>query len=551
MSAEEEGPKTKLSAEKKIETNTKEHTIPEDKPASPSEPVPKQPADIKPEVEESATETSVKAPQDANPTTPKSSAPSGEPKLEDDKAPLKTVPEVAEASSEVPPKAEESKEDRKTDGTNVAETEVKAMEAKADTTAPADEEKAGEEKATEEKLPTPSAVEENSQAEVPKSAIATQDGVAMTSQEEKDPNSASQTDGALESEGLSAATTEGTLAIADEGLLATTTDDMAHCEEAMKNEIEVYEKKLFELKAEAYDLKMHKGQLLQRVIDLVEQGETEVGHVTLATVMEEIDDETNIENVRPQYHAALIEVASFYDSLAKKQTDCKSKITRLNSRVNVEDNKAEELRNAYKEFRRDIAKTAVNPRTGKPIPAKWILQKEQEEEELEQEVEMVRLKNIHLTMKLKKLESLIKEKEKLGEGLHLIDFEQLKIENQTLNEKIEERNDELHKLKKKATTTVQVLTHIKEKLQFVTKENEKLNSELKRKEDEMTCLRDALTKAKRKRDKIRAERNSVKNQAFVTSELLLEDYDARKRRVIDLEEKLEQVNSQIATKLIR
>jgi len=32
-------------------------------------------------------------------------------------------------------------------------------------------------------------------------------------------------------------------------------------------------------------------------------------------------------------------------------------------------------------------------------------------------------------------------KEDLGEGLHLIDFEQLKIENQTYNEKIEERNE--------------------------------------------------------------------------------------------------------------
>lgn len=55
----------------------------------------------------------------------------------------------------------------------------------------------------------------------------------------------------------------------------------------------------------------------------------------------------------------------------------------------------------------------------------------------------------------------------MAEGLHLIDFEQLKIENQTYNEKIEERNEELLKLRKKITTTVQVLTHLKEKLQFV------------------------------------------------------------------------------------
>lgn len=52
-----------------------------------------------------------------------------------------------------------------------------------------------------------------------------------------------------------------------------------------------------------------------------------------------------------------------------------------------------------------------------------------------------------------------RDKEQLAEGLHLIDFEQLKIENQSLNEKIEERNEELIKLRKKTTITVQVRLH--------------------------------------------------------------------------------------------
>ena len=47
----------------------------------------------------------------------------------------------------------------------------------------------------------------------------------------------------------------------------------------------------------------------------------------------------------------------------------------------------------------------------------------------------------------------------MAEGLHLIDFEQLKIENQSLNEKIEERNEELAKLKKKTATRVQARHH--------------------------------------------------------------------------------------------
>lgn len=49
----------------------------------------------------------------------------------------------------------------------------------------------------------------------------------------------------------------------------------------------------------------------------------------------------------------------------------------------------------------------------------------------------------------------------------MIDFEQLKTGNMDLNEKIEERNEEILKLRKKVTASVQVLTHVKEKLQFL------------------------------------------------------------------------------------
>lgn len=63
----------------------------------------------------------------------------------------------------------------------------------------------------------------------------------------------------------------------------------------------------------------------------------------------------------------------------------------------------------------------------------------------------MRLENLRLRNNFVKNQKILKKKEELAEGLHLIDFEQLKIENQTLNEKIEERNEDLHKLKKKNT----------------------------------------------------------------------------------------------------
>ena len=100
------------------------------------------------------------------------------------------------------------------------------------------------------------------------------------------------------------------------------------------------------------------------------------------------------------------------------------------------------------------------------------------ESKKDEELRKARLIYIRLKAQLKKAERHLREKEQLADGLHLIDFEQLKIENQTLNEKIEERNEELHKLRKKKTTTVQVLTHIKEKLQFVEGQAETLKQEL-------------------------------------------------------------------------
>ena len=54
------------------------------------------------------------------------------------------------------------------------------------------------------------------------------------------------------------------------------------------------------------------------------------------------------------------------------------------------------------------------------------------------------------------LEMQIKQKEEMGEVLHEVDFNQLKIENQQYLEKIDEKNQELLRLKLMAGNTLQV-----------------------------------------------------------------------------------------------
>merc|ERR1711998_479701 len=133
--------------------------------------------------------------------------------------------------------------------------------------------------------------------------------------------------------------------------------------------------------------------------------------------------------------------------------------------------------------------------------------------DLDDELKAVRLKNIVLKHELKRLEDWLQSKEVLGEGLHLIDFEQLKIENQTLNEKIEERNEELLKLCKKNTQTVQVLTHIKEKLQFVQADNQLQKNTLADLETDLALRRDSLAGAKKDLDLTRQDRVKLKEKS--------------------------------------
>lgn len=76
-----------------------------------------------------------------------------------------------------------------------------------------------------------------------------------------------------------------------------------------------------------------------------------------------------------------------------------------------------------------MAQNAVYSRTGKKISQQYITMKEQSEHQKDEEVNQYRLQNIALRNRLANKEKILKKKEQLADGLHLIDFEQLKIEN--------------------------------------------------------------------------------------------------------------------------
>ncbi|KAI8799757.1 hypothetical protein BJ742DRAFT_116273, partial [Cladochytrium replicatum] len=182
----------------------------------------------------------------------------------------------------------------------------------------------------------------------------------------------------------------------------------------------------------------------------------------------------------------------------------------------------------FSKYKRSIALAAENSRTGKPIPAKVVDALEATDMRKEAEVVAVRLENIKLRNKLKRHEQLLRQKEELADGLHLIDFEQLKIENQTYNEKIEERNEELLKLRKKITNIVQVLTHVKEKLQFVQGETVDLKRELRTLDTDVSTRRDHLPQSKLERDAYRTSNLDLRQRNGMLGNVpLLRDFEQK------------------------
>ncbi|GAB5353024.1 hypothetical protein AAMO2058_000003000 [Amorphochlora amoebiformis] len=245
------------------------------------------------------------------------------------------------------------------------------------------------------------------------------------------------------------------------------------------------------------------------------------------------------------YKKNLESIKSLVQNIERKSNDNLVKIDKLENTLKTLDRRAQTINQAFKTFKREIAAGSVNQQTGKLLKPKRTLALESAEAAKDKEVEGIRLTNIHHVNKLSKLISQVRKKEELADGLHMIDFEQLKIENQTLSEKIEERNDELHKLIKKTRSTVEVLTHVKEKLQFVQQEESALKKKLETlegKRGRVTLLLDRLMKVKKIRDSLREELVLLQGQAgFVGSDVLVSDYEKRKLTIEALKSELDEL----------
>eukprot|EP00164_Ancoracysta_twista_P003733 GFYU01005006.1.p1 GENE.GFYU01005006.1~~GFYU01005006.1.p1 ORF type:complete len:400 (-),score=158.62 GFYU01005006.1:213-1379(-) len=237
-----------------------------------------------------------------------------------------------------------------------------------------------------------------------------------------------------------------------------------------------------------------------------------------------------------KYLIAINETEEIKESIEKAKKQSEQLQDNLKALIEESDVKIAEIKREAYEYKRDIVVGAENYRTGKTIAEKVVKYMEENLRAKDALIEKLRLKNASLKTQVAKMENQLQQKEEMGEVLHVIDFDQLKIENQQYLEKIEERNNELLRLKLTTGNTVQVLNNLKKKLNNLTSESDWLKKEIGQREEVLEKIVDEISQvngemeAEEKTNK-RLKRNK---EEFANAPQVM-DYISRKAEIYELQ----------------
>ncbi|XP_075246825.1 cilia- and flagella-associated protein 263-like [Convolutriloba macropyga] len=205
-----------------------------------------------------------------------------------------------------------------------------------------------------------------------------------------------------------------------------------------------------------------------------------------------------------------------YDELVEEQKQFEEEAERdidtHNAILQESKESMEEVVKAQREFEREIVKGAVNNRTGQILAEKIQRHFEEKLRAKDAMIDKTRLKNNTLKASVKKMKQQLKQKEEMGEILSVVDFKQLKIENQQYLNKIDDKNQELLRLKLMAGNTMQVLNKYKSKLNKMTEENRQLNEDLEKRNFMLDSITKESSGVEKEQEKAYEENQKLRGQ---------------------------------------
>jgi len=240
-----------------------------------------------------------------------------------------------------------------------------------------------------------------------------------------------------------------------------------------------------------------------------------------------------------RYRNALAGWRAKSDELQFAKDEFQAASSEINAELALRTRKQSETFAAFVAYKTEVAKAAEYPGApGKGLSEDVIERRLNEEKVADDSARKARLLNAKLRRRLAHTEEKVRDKEELAAGLFLVDFEQLKIENGALQEKIDARNGDLVRMRSKTGAQVQALTHMKEKLQHVRKENERVVRELATLAEESDKKGDHMRRLKAERDRYKKENERMQAASnTVDVPVLLDDYRYLKQKSTHLKQK--------------
>ncbi|BFZ03630.1 hypothetical protein BsWGS_06669 [Bradybaena similaris] len=260
-----------------------------------------------------------------------------------------------------------------------------------------------------------------------------------------------------------------------------------------------------------------------------------------------VEDKSDLEKglfTEKTYLSALGELRSLRKTVESNNEFCQMHVNDMKQKCKQKKAEVEVERNKLMALMQNVIQGAIFSHTRKPLPPKDLEDYLNALSNKELEISKIRLGIIKLKNRMEKSKRVLRSKEELADGLRIQDFEQLKIENQTLNEKIEEKNVDMTKLKRKIVSTVQVMSHCKEKLRYVQEDNVVKVNALREVEAALAESREILAKLKSNRDAMKTENAKLREESgFLGNTMLLEDFENQKGQIADASIKLKQMKA--------
>jgi len=240
-----------------------------------------------------------------------------------------------------------------------------------------------------------------------------------------------------------------------------------------------------------------------------------------------------------KYDIAAQEMEEVRDEIDEGRRNSEKLLDTLRAQMEETDVRIAEIKKDAYEFKRDIVTGAENFRTGKTIAEKAVRYMEEKLRAKGALAEKLRVKNMTLKSHIQKMEGQLQQKEDMGEVLHVIDFDQLKIENQQYLEKIEERNNELLRLKLTTGNTVQVLNTLKHKLNNLTSESEWLKRETASRKEALAKIVDEISRVEQEKEQAARLERKLRRETESDSKMpQVLDYVQQKAEMHELERQL-------------